>query len=520
MANKSLFQTIKGKLLPKADAVNSEGAKAYAFTAEHALAQYAMTGCMNSTFYASAEDQLSEVLALCEQVDPAFIAKLAVYARRDGYMKDLPALLCAVLSVRGSDLLPAVFHQVIDDGKMLRNFVQILRSGVVGRKSLGTRPKRLVLEWFSKRSDEQIFKSSVGNAPSLADVIKMVHPKPSTKSRDALFGYLIGKPYQAEDICALVRDFERFKLDPKAQTPDVPFQMLTGLELDKAHWVDIARNASWQMTRMNLNTFQRHGVFELPELVKIVAERLKSAELIAKAKVFPYQLLAAYKNANEELPFEIRDALQGALELATANVPKIDGQVVVLPDVSGSMQSPVTGFRAGSTTKVQCIDVAALVAATLLRLNPSARVLPFENDVVSLRLNPRDSVMTNAHKLRSIGGGGTNCSAPLRKLNSEKAKVDLVIYVSDNESWLDKARGPSATATIEAWAELKQRNPHARLVCLDVTPNRTTQAGNAQDVLNIGGFSDQVFPLIASFARGEMAGDQWVKSISDVKIAA
>ena len=520
MANKSLFQTIKGKLLPKTDAVNSEGAKAYNFTPEHALAQYAMTGCMNATFYASAEDQLTEVLALCEQVRPEFIAKLALYARRDGYMKDLPALLCAVLSVRGSDLLPAVFHEVVDDGKMLRNFVQILRSGVVGRKSLGTRPKRLVLEWFGKRSDEQIFKSSVGSAPSLADVIKMVHPKPSTKSRDALFGYLIGKPYEAEEICGLVREFERFKADPSTQTPDVPFQMLTGIELNDGHWADIARTASWQMTRMNLNTFQRHSVFEMPELVKLVAERLKNAELIRKAKVFPYQLLAAYKNASDELPLEIREALQDALEIATENVPKIEGQIVVLPDVSGSMQSPVTGFRKGATSKVQCIDVAALVAATLLRLNPSAKVLPFENDVVSLQLNPRDSVMTNADRLRSIGGGGTNCSAPLRKLNKEKAKVDLVVYVSDNESWMDKARGPSATATLEAWAELKQRNPGARLVCLDVTPNRTTQAGNDRDILNIGGFSDQVFPLIASFARGELAGDQWVKSIEQLKFAA
>ena len=31
---------------------------------------------------------------------------------------------------------------------MLRNFVQIIRSGVVGRKSLGTTPKRLVRGWF------------------------------------------------------------------------------------------------------------------------------------------------------------------------------------------------------------------------------------------------------------------------------------------------------------------------------------------------------------------------------------
>ena len=38
--------------------------------------------------------------------------------------------------------------RVIDNGKMLRTFIQIVRSGAVGRKSLGTRPKRLVQRWL------------------------------------------------------------------------------------------------------------------------------------------------------------------------------------------------------------------------------------------------------------------------------------------------------------------------------------------------------------------------------------
>ncbi len=72
---------------------------------------------------------------------------------------------------------------MIDDGRMLRNFVQIVRSGVAGRKSLGTLPKRLVREWFDARADEQLFRASVGNDPSLADVIRMVHPQAGDAER-------------------------------------------------------------------------------------------------------------------------------------------------------------------------------------------------------------------------------------------------------------------------------------------------------------------------------------------------
>lgn len=101
-------------------------------------------------------------------------------------MKDVPAVLCAVLSTRSNDLLAKIFSRVIDNGKMLRNFVQIMRSGVTGRKSLGSAPKRLVREWLGNASDEVVFRNSIGSAPSLADVIRMVHPRPANPSRAAL----------------------------------------------------------------------------------------------------------------------------------------------------------------------------------------------------------------------------------------------------------------------------------------------------------------------------------------------
>jgi len=65
MANKTLFKSIIGKLLPATNAVNDERAPAYAFTPKQALAQYAVTGCLNSTFYAAAESQLAKVMKLC-----------------------------------------------------------------------------------------------------------------------------------------------------------------------------------------------------------------------------------------------------------------------------------------------------------------------------------------------------------------------------------------------------------------------------------------------------------------------
>lgn len=516
MANKKLFSSWTGALVPNTDAKNSERAPAYAFPAKHALAQYAATGCLNSTFYATAQEQMETVLTLASTVDYEFVAKTAVYARERGAMKDLPAFLAAALSVLDGALLERVFPRVMNTGKMVRTFVQIVRSGVVGRKSLGSRPKRLVRQWMEGRTDEQLFHDSVGNDPSLADLVKMVHPAPRTASRKALYGYLIGRDHDAAALPPEVARFEAFKKGESEVIPAVPFQMLTALGLDQDDWTQIARKASWQTTRMNLNTFARHGVFKRKTMASAIADRLRDREKIEEARAFPYQLLVAFLMAAVEVPHEVREALQEAMEIAIRNVPAVKGKVYVCPDVSGSMQSPVTGQRKGATTAVRCVDVAALVAAAVLRRNPSAEVLPFEQDVVGLQISGRDSVMTNARKLASVGGGGTNCSAPLAKLNREGAKGGLVILVSDNESWVDA--GGCGTALLREWSAFRGRNPGARLVCLDLQPNRTTQGLEQPDILNVGGFSDAVFDVIAEFAEGRLNNDHWVGKIEEVKV--
>lgn len=517
MANKTLFQTSAGSYA-QADTVNEARAKAYAFTPKHALAQYAVTGCFNGTFYANAETQLQRVLELAAASGAEFTAKVAVYSREQGHMKDVPALLCAALSVLDAEKLKTVFPRVCDDGKMIRNFVQILRSGAVGRKSLGSVPKKLVQQWLDSRTDEQLFRASVGQSPSLADVVKMVHPRPANPKRAAFYGWLLGREHEAAALPGCVKSFEAFKRGESKEVPDVPFQMLTALPLGRPEWTAIARRAPWQMTRMNLNTFVRHGVFEDRKVAGLVAERLREPANVRKARAFPYQLMVAHAQADAAVPHDVREALQDAMEVALENVPAIDGRVVVCPDVSGSMQSPVTGYRKGSTSVVRCVDVAALVAAALVRKNRAASVLPFSDDVVPVRLNPRDSVLTNAKVLAKLPSGGTNCSAPLCRLNRDKVSAELVVLLSDNMSWVDGRGGGRSTATMAEWETFRRRNPNARLVCLDIQPYGSTQAKERADVLNVGGFSDSVFEILATFAKGELSADHWVGVIDSLAV--
>ncbi|HEX5051401.1 MAG TPA: RNA-binding protein [Planctomycetota bacterium] len=516
MANKNLFQTLFGARQPVPDTRNESGGPAWSLSNEQALALFAATGCLEQTFYATGKEQLEAVLALANACEPRFVAQTAVFAREQGCMKDLPALLCAVLAVRDGALLASVFPRVIDSGKMLRNFVQIVRSGQVGRKSLGTLPRRLVRDWFAARSEQQLFDASIGASPSLADIVKMVHPKPATPARGNLYAYLIGKPFDASLLPAEVQQFELFKLGVAA-LPDISFQFLSALPLDEAQWRTIAQRASWTTLRLNLNTFQRHGVFACAETTALLAARLGDAEQVRRAKAFPYQIMTTLFHLDAEIPAGIRQALTTALDLSTANVPTLPGRTVVAVDISGSMQSPVTGHRKGSTTAATCLDTAALFAAAILRQNPGATVIPFHDRVCDVVLDASAPVLTTSAQLRALPSGGTNCSAVLALLNQRRESADTVIYLSDNQSWVDAGQG-TGTAMLAEWRRFKHRNRAARLVCIDLQPYRTVQAPVADDVVHVGGFSDQVFEVLRTVAERDRSPDLWVDRIRKVAI--
>lgn len=515
MANKSLFASAIARLLPRADARNSENAPAYAYSPEAKLAQLAATGTLADGFYASAEAQLEAVLDAARAVDPLFVAKAAIHARQAGAMKDMPALLAAWLTVADPDLAVPVFGRVIDSGRMLRSFVQIMRSGQVGRTSLGSRPKRLVQSWLERASIKDLMHAATGKDPSLADIVRMVHPKPADATRRAFYGWLIGRPYDLAALPAEIAAFEAWKQDRTLPLPPVPFEWLTAFPLTADDWAELSGRIGWQALRMNLNTLARQGAFAVDGMTDRVATRLADADALSRARPMPYQLMTALGQAGDGVPLKVKAALEEALELSLRSVPEVPGRIVVCPDVSGSMASPVTGYRKGASSSVRCIDVAALVAAAMLRANADARVLPFAVNLVPLALEPFDRLAVNAAKLAAIGGGGTNVSAPLALLNRERAAVDLVVIVSDNESWVDATRG-GATQTMREWDQIRTRNPQAKLVCIDLQPNGTTQASGRPEILNVGGFSDAVFDTVARFVSGETR--DWVGIVDQVEV--
>lgn len=557
---------------------NSAGGKAYKLSEQNALLQYAMTGTLNDTFYVTSKSHLETVLNLCKSVPDDVVAKAAIISRKYGYMKDMPAMLLAYLNAINPKLLSKIFHQVVDNGTILKNFVQIVRSGVTGRRGFGDTTKNTIRRWFDDRDDTRLLYDSIGNdGVSLDNIIRMIRPKPIDKQRSAMYAWLCGAKiigdqlvrevrypedrnaetvvfknsshiHNVADLPQRIRELEHYLANPQNidNPPKVPFRLLTRLKLSKAAWEKIAKDMSWQELRQNLDTLTRHGVFESPAMIEYACKKLRDSAEIAKSKVFPYQLLSAYlntgptpsstgvtqffwnnvayyqnKKASEsaKIPMELRYALQDAMEVAVENIPVLDGKAYLCVDVSGSMGYPVTGEREASkvSTKIRCLDVAGLMAAIFLRRNPMATVLPFNTKILDIKLNPMDRIMSNAEKFVKYGQGGTACSEPLRVLNEEKALGNTIVFLSDNESWADKTT-EKGTAFMKEWKAFKDRNPEAKLICIDITPKVNAQLEQSQDVLLIGGFSDHVFNMVDQFINNKFSVSYWQQLLDKIEL--
>ena len=97
------------------------------------------------------------------------------------------------------------------------------------------------------------------------------------------------------------------------------------------------------------------------------------------------------------------------------------------------------------------------------------------------------------------------------------------MLVSDNESWVGTGRG-GQTATLSEWEQFVRNQKRvqgadftqSKLVCIDLQAYTTVQAPDREDILNVGGFSDAVFDVVAGFLTSD--ANRFVSEVEAIEI--
>jgi hypothetical protein len=277
-------------------------------------------------------------------------------------------------------------------------------------------------------------------------------------------------------------------------------------------------------TLRNLAGFLRHGVD-----ITIPVKRLTAKDAIRRAKVFPMNVLAAYRAVeaaeakNPEDQVALLRALEVALRESIDNVPRLDGTTFIAIDKSGSMHDAVS-----ERSSLKLYDVAMLFGAMSQYICDRPIVMNYASDIGLVTLSPSASVLENFEKIRKTRpeSGGTSAYLTIQWLIENKKKVDRIIFFTDEQSYnvVDTANRfrsmfgmksePNEDAASVYMQYLRYKrdiNPDVYLYEVDLSGYGVGQIPQKEPrVALLAGYSDKVFEFMKIF---ETEGATMMKDI-------
>ena len=158
-----------------------------------------------------------------------------------------------------------------------------------------------------------------------------------------------------------------------------------------------------------------------------VCPMLVDEESIHRSLVFPYQLFVAYKNL-KATPMCVRYALDKAFRIAVSNMTELPGRTLIVMDVSGSMDSPISDRSCVSIREVGACYVAALYLA-----NPgSLDFIKFGSYATRFHVSSKTDVFDMIDRIQDNQnlGYGTHVECAIQEIDGS-IDYDRVFFISD-----------------------------------------------------------------------------------------
>lgn len=488
--------TMKFNFLRKENKVvtNYEGAKAYTMTPAEELYSAVVTTGLSNTTYEKGNERLTRIQSLIQKNDPEFVAKLAVYARKDMYLRSIPLVLTTELAKQtsGTDLVSRTIDVVIqraDEITELLAYYQLAneRTDLKKLNKLSKQIQKGLVKSFNKFDEYQFAKYNRKAEVTLKDALFLVHPKAKDENQQAIFNKIVNDtletPYTWEVELSVLGQ-TKFADDAERKSAF------------KNKWEELifSNKLGYMATLRNLRNILEANVS--PDAMQKVCSYLSDEKAVRNSKQLPFRFLSAYRELKSmKSPYlsSILEALEDAVLVSAKNIKGFgfDTSVVIAADVSGSMQQPVS-----PRSKVLLYDIGLLMSM-MLQSQCKNVISGMFGDTWKRVPMPKNGILRNVdafYKREGEVGYSTNGYLVIEDLLNRREKVDKVMIFTDTQLWNSNGTRNSFE---DSWNQYKSFHPNAKLYIFDLAGyGRQPLDIRQNDVYLIAGWSDKIFDVL------------------------
>jgi hypothetical protein len=437
-----------------------QGGDAFVRYAESELFLLAVTNMVGEdTFYERAADRDARFVELVHDVtasNPSFIAGadveagqvgLVQYLRESMLMRSAAVVMAAEYVAAGGaggrSVVARALQRADEPAELLGYWLH--RHGrnvpMPVKRGIADAVRRLYTERAALKYD------GASRQLRMADVIELTHPSPRDERQSGLFKYLLDRRHHgdaradatvlpmlaaAAELDAVPTDERRAQLQtdgPAALAKaGTSWERLSGWlpgGMDAEAWEAAIPNMGVMALVRNLRNFDQAHISDAS--IDAVIAKLTDADEVARARLFPYQVWAAYKHAPSD---DWKRALGRTLELTSVNIPELDGTLVVI-DTSASMQAPVSGRSVMSR-----VEVAAVMAMTTAARSTNVDVVIFGQTNARVDglagMSVLGGVQQVVHSVGSVGHATFGHTAVARWFDPKRHQR-VVIFTDDQQ---------------------------------------------------------------------------------------
>lgn len=481
------------------DTTNYEGGYAFDTTKVYQLTSFVLTSFVQNQFYRSEFEVRDAINKLIEEVDLKYIAKLAIYARREFGMRSITHILAGELakSAKGKSWLKDFLYDVVyrvDDMSEILGYYQ----GEYGKRPIPNSIKgafRKILS--SNKFDEyQLAKYQMKNYDwSLRDIVNITHPKPTPENASA-FEKLMKDELKQHNTWE-----NELSETGKSASDEEELK-----KLKQKKWTELVENNKLGYFGLLRNL---RNIIKYAKNVDKAIETLVDENRIQKSLVLPFRYWTAFKTIanSENLPEIDKQKVLGgigkATEISFQNIPNFDGKTLVAVDKSLSMNQKLS-----NNSNAILAEIAALFGYAFWKRNMETDLIFFDGRKYKVNQLKSTNIMTLMNNTR-FDGGGTDFSL----IFDTNVKYDRIIILSDMQSWIkDKYFSKS---TVEFYKEYRKRtnaNPH--IYSWDLAGYGTLQFPEDR-IYMLSGFSEKIFDVMKMLEKNKTA---LIDKIQNVKI--